>query len=92
LVFAAIIIVGYFFIKEVSTKIKWNDFIKLLETKGKIKLEQRTKDELKKEGQKIEGEIYKQATEHNPKGDLLPDQVDDNLKKELKKEIKKKIE
>jgi hypothetical protein len=43
------------------------------------------KDLLKRAAQKAKNIIYREATEHNPSGDLLPDQIDDNLKGEIKK-------
>jgi hypothetical protein len=43
------------------------------------------KDILKKAGKKFVGLIYYEATENNPPGDMLPDQIDDKVKKELKK-------
>jgi len=43
------------------------------------------KDILKRAAQKAKNIIYREATEHNPSGDLLPDQIDDNLKGEIKK-------
>ncbi|MFH0929851.1 MAG: hypothetical protein V1814_01200 [Candidatus Moraniibacteriota bacterium] len=43
------------------------------------------KDILKKAAQKAKNIIYREATKHNPAGDILPDQIDDNLKGEIKK-------
>lgn len=43
------------------------------------------KDFLKKIVRKVEGFVYREATIHNPPGDMLPDQIDDNLKGEIKK-------
>jgi hypothetical protein len=43
------------------------------------------KDFLKKVVRKIEGFVYREATIHNPPGDMLPDQIDDNVKGEIKK-------
>jgi hypothetical protein len=43
------------------------------------------KDFLKRAAQKAKNIIYREATEHNPSGDLLPDQIDDNVKSEIKK-------
>ena len=36
---------------------------------------------------KLVGFIYDEATIHNPKGDILPDWIDDFLKSEIKKLI-----
>jgi hypothetical protein len=43
------------------------------------------KDFLKKVVQKIESLVYREATVHNPAGDILPDQIDDQVKGEIKK-------
>jgi hypothetical protein len=43
------------------------------------------KDFLKKVVGKVEGFVYREATIHNPPGDMLPDQIDDNVKGEIKK-------
>jgi hypothetical protein len=43
------------------------------------------KDFLKAAAQKAKNIIYREATEHNPAGDLLPDQIDDQVKGEIKK-------
>ncbi len=45
------------------------------------------KDLLKRAAIKTKNIIYREATEHNPSGDLVPDQVDDKLKQELKEKI-----
>jgi len=34
---------------------------------------------------KAESFIYREATVHNPPGDILPDQIDDSVKSEVKK-------
>lgn len=31
--------------------------------------------------------VYEEATEHNPEGDLLPDEIDDTIKAKIKEEI-----
>lgn len=45
------------------------------------------KDILKKAAQKAKNIIYREATEHNPAGDVLPDQIDDKIKQEIKEKI-----
>jgi len=45
------------------------------------------KDFLKKVGGKIKSIIYREATEHNPEGDILPDQIDDEIKQEIKSRV-----
>ena len=36
---------------------------------------------------KLENIIYDEATKHNPKGNLMPDEIDDQLKKKLKEAV-----
>lgn len=43
------------------------------------------KDFLKKVVKRVEGFVYREATIHNPPGDMVPDQIDDNIKGEIKK-------
>jgi len=45
------------------------------------------KDFLKKIARGVKSIIYREATEHNPAGDVLPDQIDDRLKQEVKEKI-----
>ena len=45
------------------------------------------KDFLTKVVRKVEGLVYREATIHNPSGDLLPDQIDDKIKQEIKDRI-----
>lgn len=45
------------------------------------------KDILKRAAVKAKNIIYREATEHNPSGDLIPDQIDDKIKQEIKEKI-----
>lgn len=45
------------------------------------------KDFLKKVAAKAKSIIYREATKHNPPGDVLPDQIDDKIKQEAKERI-----
>ena len=45
------------------------------------------KDFLKRVAAKAKNIVYREATKHNPPGDMLPDQIDDSMKGELKKII-----
>ncbi|MDI6777686.1 MAG: hypothetical protein QMD77_00685 [Patescibacteria group bacterium] len=45
------------------------------------------KDILKKAMAKAKKIIYREATEHNPPGDVLPDQIDDKVKQEIKDRV-----
>ncbi len=45
------------------------------------------KDFLKKAANKAKSIIYREATVHNPPGDVLPDQIDDKIKQEIREKI-----
>lgn len=45
------------------------------------------KDFLKKAANKAKNLIYREATEHNPPGDVLPDEIDDKIKQEIKEKV-----
>jgi len=45
------------------------------------------KNFLKRMAVKVKDIIYREATEHNPAGDMLPDQFDDKIKQEIKEKI-----
>jgi len=53
----------------------------------KIKFGKREEKFLKNVVRKIENIVYQEATEHNPEGDFLPDQIDDTIKKEIKSRL-----
>lgn len=54
-----------------------------------IRLGKAEGDFLRKIVVKIEDFIYGEATKYNPKGDFLPDQIDDKIKEEAKNRIVK---
>jgi len=45
------------------------------------------KDELKSILRKVKDLIYREATIHNPPGDMLPDNIDNNVIKEVKEKV-----
>lgn len=45
------------------------------------------KDILKRAAAKAKKLIYREATERNPSGDLVPDQIDDKIKDGIKKVV-----
>ena len=45
------------------------------------------KDFLKKIAKKAKGWVYREATIHNPPGDILPDEIDDKIKQEIKEKV-----
>jgi hypothetical protein len=49
-----------------------------------LTIHQPEKDFLKKVVKKVEGLVYREATIHNPPGDMLPDQIDDSMKGKIK--------
>ncbi|HHX58287.1 MAG TPA: hypothetical protein GX706_00755 [Candidatus Moranbacteria bacterium] len=42
-------------------------------------------EKLKIGARKVVGLIYREATIHNPEGDLVPDEIDDQIKEQIKK-------
>ena len=50
-----------------------------------IKIRDKEKESVKKFAKKIKGFIFREATEHNPPGDMVPDAIDDNVMDSLKK-------
>lgn len=81
-------LVGGYWIKSHSS-LSFSDFFN---KEGKIKVDKNTKEEIKDEAKKVNDRVYQEATEHNPEGDVLPDEIDNTITDELKKEIKQKIE
>lgn len=45
------------------------------------------KDFLKKAANKAKNLIYREATIHNPPGDVIPDEIDDKIKQEIKEKV-----
>ncbi len=52
-----------------------------------ITIKKPEKDILKRVVKKAESIIYREATIHNPPGDMLPDQIDDKIKQEIKDRV-----
>lgn len=52
-----------------------------------IKIRNEEKEELKQYLGKIKYFLYRKATEHNPSGDVLPDNIDDQVIGEMKEKI-----
>lgn len=51
-------------------------------------LSQEEKELIKNTAQDAKYKIYEEATEHNPEGDVLPDEIDDRVKDRIKQEIR----
>ena len=69
--------------KEKVVEIKSNQ-----ESSFSVEIREEEKSFLKKVAGKIKDIIYREATEHNPEGDVLPDEIDDRIKEEIKSRIK----
>ncbi|GBE16893.1 hypothetical protein BMS3Abin15_00717 [bacterium BMS3Abin15] len=52
-----------------------------------VNLNEEDESALKEFAGKIKKWIYREATIHNPEGDVLPDELDDKIIKELKEKI-----
>lgn len=52
-----------------------------------ITIQKPEKDFLVKVVRKVESFVYREATIHNPPGDMVPDQIDDKIKQEIKDRI-----
>jgi len=63
--------------------------ISFVNSQGKfsVRISDPQKDEFKGVVQKISNFVYREATVHNPSGDMLPDQIDDTIKKEVKETV-----
>lgn len=91
LVFLCLAIFGGFWLKKNMGDLSFGNLVKFLKGETNIQLDKETKAELKEKAKKVDDEIYRQATKHNPKGDILPDEIDDAIKKEIKNEVKERI-
>jgi len=52
-----------------------------------ITIRNKEKEEFEKYLRKLKGLIYKEATIHNPEGNLLPDEIDDRVMGEIKERV-----
>ncbi|NQV13659.1 MAG: hypothetical protein HQ530_05165 [Parcubacteria group bacterium] len=84
--------VGGFWVKKNIENVSLASLIDALKGEGKIKLSDEEKASAKDKAWQIKNKVYEEATEHNPEGDVLPDEIDDKLKQQLKEEAKKRIE
>lgn len=50
-------------------------------------IREKEKEEFKIYLKKFKSLIYQEATNHNPQGDVLPDQIDDQLIQEVKEKV-----
>jgi len=52
-----------------------------------VAVRSKEKEVAKKAVKKIKGFIFREATEHNPPGDLVPDAIDDKVMDSIKKHV-----
>lgn len=52
-----------------------------------VVMPEKEKSVLKRAANRIKRLIYREATEHNPEGDVLPDYIDDKVKETIKERI-----
>ena len=83
---------GGFWVKDNIKDFSLASLIDVLRGREKIELSDEEKDLLKDKAGEAKYKIYEKATEHNPEGDVLPDEVDDKLKDKLKEEARERIE
>ncbi len=84
-----IFLVGRFLGLKVIETDSQNPVLKFKDAEGNFKIEIREpeKTQLKELTRQIKGLIYKEATEHNPSGDMLPDQIDNRVIEEVKERV-----
>ncbi|MBU1177689.1 hypothetical protein KJ903_00550 [Patescibacteria group bacterium] len=80
-----------FWVKKNMENITLASLINVMWGKEKIELTTDEKETAKDKARQAKDRIYQEATEHNPEGDVLPDEIDDKIKEELKEEANKRI-
>lgn len=83
---------GGFWVKKNIANVTPGSLIDMVRGKDKVELSDEEKAAAKDKANQVKGKVYQEATEHNPEGDVLPDEIDDRIKQELKEEAKKRIE
>lgn len=92
LIFLCLATLGGFWLKKNIDDFSLGNLVRFLKGEGKIQLDEKTKAELKEKVKEVDDKIYREATEHNPEGDILPDEIDNAIKEEIKKEVKERVE
>jgi hypothetical protein len=78
----------FLFIIILAIIVAWiGDIFSVFSSPFSLTINEPEKDFLKKAAQKAKNIIYREATNHNPKGDILPDQIDDKIKEGIKEKI-----
>lgn len=77
------------FLKKESDSKEAEPFLSFRNESGgfTVKIREKEKEEVKIFLRKIKNLVYKEATVHNPAGDLLPDGIDDAVIKEVKETV-----
>lgn len=85
-VLAGIIYLGWTFFLAKSNN---QPLVSLTDQSGSISLNvrEKEKEEFKSYIKKIKNFIYRQASVHNPEGDILPDNIDESVIEEVKEKI-----
>ena len=78
---------GGFWFKD-NTSLKVSDFFN---KDGEVEIDKNAKGEIKEKAKELDDRIYKEATEHNPEGDVLPDEIDDTIREKIKEEARDRI-
>lgn len=88
---AVIVLLGYLVYQFKVAKAEEVSFGPITVTRSgqsyKLVIDTSEKGYLKIVADKMNSVIYQEATEHNPAGDILPDQIDDKVKQKIKEHI-----
>ncbi len=89
LLFLIVFVIGRFLGLKVIETDSANPVIRVRDSEGnfKIQIREPEKTQLKNLTKQIKNLIYKEATEHNPEGDILPDQIDNRVIQEVKERV-----
>jgi len=83
---------GGFWVRDNIKDFSSASLINILRGQEKVELSDEEKNTLKDKVREAKYKVYEEATEHNPEGDLLPDEIDDKLKEKIKEEAQKRVE
>ncbi len=91
-IFLCLAVFGGYWLKKNVGDLSPGSLARFLKGETKIQLDEKTKAELKEKAKEVDDKVYQEATEHNPEGDVLPDEIDNTVKDEIKKEVKERVE
>ena len=78
---------GIYGVKKEVGSLEWEDVKDHYVAKMKGEAREAVDDNKKKIIKEIEDEIYREATENNPEGDMLPDEIDDTVREKIKENL-----